>query len=189
MKEQYPVPDFLIIATEAHRKVARYAGTESVKFFKNSFVKGGFTDNSFAEWAKGLSPLASSKPLFKSGALMRSIHKTEANVNKIVVVSDTPYSDIHNNGGTIIVTAQMKKFFWAKYYEFAGNIKTTGGGKVSKSISNKKISAKAEFCRAMALKKVGSKIKIKKTQFMGHSKTMMQEFEKFYIAQIQQQFK
>jgi hypothetical protein len=34
------------------RDIARMAAVESINFFKNSFVKGGFTDTSFKQWAK-----------------------------------------------------------------------------------------------------------------------------------------
>jgi hypothetical protein len=29
----------------------------------------------------------------------------------------TEYTQIHNEGGEIVVTEKMKAFFWAKYYE------------------------------------------------------------------------
>lgn len=37
---------------------ARIARIGGVNFFKKSFVKGGFTDDSFKQWQKSSSPLA-----------------------------------------------------------------------------------------------------------------------------------
>jgi len=31
----------------------------------------------------------------------------------LVVIADSDYADIHNSGGTIEVTARMKRYFWA----------------------------------------------------------------------------
>lgn len=189
MPNNNKIPDFNKIAVKVKRDAARIAAIESVKFFKDSFRKGGFTDTAFDKWKAGESPLASNKTLYKHGVLMGSIHKASESDSKVIIESDTDYSEIHNNGGYITVTSAMKKYFWAKYYEFAGSVKRTKKGKVSQSQSNKKVSAKAEFCKRMALMKVGAKIKIHKRQFMGHSTTMMKEFEQLWQGKIELRFK
>ena len=177
---KFEVPEFDKMAKNVIKETARMAATESIIFFKDSFVKEGFTDTSFQAWKKTSNPMAGKKTLYRSGTLMQSIRKVEETIKRIVVESDTNYSEIHNSGGTIAVTVQMKKFWWAKYYEFSGKVKSTTKGKISKSQSNLKTNDKAEFCKRMALMKVGTKIKIPKTQFMGDSKTMMIKFENFY---------
>jgi len=154
------------------------AAAESVKFFKSSFVKGGFTDTSFKQWAGKQSPLGGKKLMYNTGALMQSIQKTEESTQRVVVSSDTAYSEIHNDGGTVTVTAQMKKFWWAQYYKFAGKPRTTTRrGRQSNSAGNRRLNAKAEYCKRMALMKVGSKIKIPQRQFIGESQTLMNELD------------
>ena len=160
------------------RDTARMAAIESVKFFKNSFVKGGFIDTSLKQWAGKQSPLGGKKLMYGTGALMQSIQKTEETAQRVVVSSDTPYSSLHNDGGIITVTAQMKKFWWAQYYKFAGKTKTTGRGRQSNSAGNRRLNAKAEYCKRMALMKVGSKIKIPQRQFIGESQTLMAELDR-----------
>lgn len=64
------------------------------------------------------------------------------------------YAPIHNDGGEIAVTQKMKSYFWARYHEAGGN-------------NEGEMSSEAEFWRNMALKKVGSTIKIPQRQFMG----------------------
>jgi hypothetical protein len=171
MSHQNKIPEFLKMATDLKKEASRYAAVESVKFFKESFVKGGFTDTSFTAWKKSKTPLSGKRTLFKSGKLMRSIRNTVATVDHIVDESQLDYSEIHNDGGYIIVTTQMKKFFWAKYNELG------------------KKGAKANFCKAMALKKTGSKIKIDKRQFIGESKTMMNMFDTFWRGRVDIVFK
>ncbi len=165
MAKQNKVPEFQKMANGLIKNASRYAASESVKFFRESFVKGGFTDVSFERWEQTSNPLAGKRTMYNKGRLMRSIKKLSATLSKVVVIADVDYADIHNKGGYIVVTAQMKKYFWAKYYEFTGNTKAN---------------AKAEFCKRMALKPVGSKIKITKHQFMGNSKTMMRDFDKWF---------
>ena len=137
------VPDFLGIAADLKKNASRYAATESVKFFVDSFRKEGWTDSSFTAWAKSNSPMAANKTLFKSGDLMRSIHKVEESPERVVIEANKPYAEIHNSGGTITVTPKMKKFFWAKYIELSGKVKKTKSGKASQSKSNLNTNAKA----------------------------------------------
>ena len=183
------VPDFLAMAKDLTANAQRYAGSESVKFFKESFEKQGFTDSSFKAWPKTSNPMAGKRTMYGKGILMQSVRKVEQNKQRIVVESDTDYSEIQNNGGVITVTAQMKRFFWAKYYELSGKVKKTSTGKVSRSKSNVKSSAKAEFCKRMALMKIGTKIKIPQRQFMGNSQTMMNQFDTFWHGQVDIVFK
>ncbi len=175
MAQKNKVPEFVQMANEIKKNASRYAASESVKFFKESFVKGGFTDSSFKAWSKSNSPFTGKRALYKSGNLMRSIKKLSASTSRVVVVADSEYADIHNSGGTIVVTAQMKKYFWAKFYELKGK------------------GSKAMYCRAMALKPVGSKIKVPQRQFMGNSQTLMNNFDAWFgetiKKQIEPQFK
>ncbi|MCT4644361.1 MAG: hypothetical protein N4A74_05180 [Carboxylicivirga sp.] len=180
MARKNKVPEFMQMAKELKKNASRYAASESVKFFKDSFVNGGFTDASFKAWTQTNNPLAGKRTMYNRGNLMRSIKKQSATMRRIVVVADSDYADIHNNGGYIVVTEQMKKYFWAKYYEFVGGVTTNKRGAVSLNKKNVSLGKKAMFCRAMALKPVGSKIKIPQHQFMGNSKTLMKNFDQWF---------
>ena len=46
------------------RDTARMAAIESVKFFKESFRNGGFTDNALVKWADRKSPLGGKRILY-----------------------------------------------------------------------------------------------------------------------------
>lgn len=95
--------------------------------------------------------------LTKTGELKKSI-KSIIQDNKIIFTSTTPYAYIHNEGGAIGVTRKMKGYFWHKYKEATKGIKKRG-----------EITTEATFYKAMALKKVGSKIVIPRRQFIGNS--------------------
>lgn len=89
------------------------------------------------------------------GSLMARTNNLRNSINahiegeKIVFTSSLPYASIQNEGGEITVTDKMKRYFWAKYIE-AG-----------------KKGIQADQWKAMALKKVGSKIKIESRRFIG----------------------
>jgi phage gpG-like protein len=92
--------------------------------------------------------------------------------SSITFSSSLPYASIHNEGGTIKVTTAMKKYFWAMYYQASGAITTTSTGKASKSKKNTLLTAEAAYWKSLALIKVGSKLTIKKRQFMGSHPTV-----------------
>ena len=166
------VPNFKKMARNLKKNAARYAASESVKFFRESFVKQGFTDSSFQAWAKSKSPMAGKRTLYRRGVLMRSVRKKEQTLERVVTHADCDHASIHNDGGEIAVTGKMNKFFWAMYYKFKGK-------------NNKK----ADYWKGLALKKVGSKIKIPQHKFMGESKALMDKLDDFYRGEIVTTFK
>lgn len=170
MAKKNQVPDFMKATKVIRNETARMAAKEAVDFFKSSFVKGGFTDSSFSPWQKSKSPMAGKRTLYKLGTLMHSIRRENESQNRIVIGSHLDYADIHNNGGHITVTKGMKAHFW-KLYAHIGKAKKKPDGRTDwKSVRKNK---KTEFLKRMALMPVGSKIKIPKRQFIGHSAELM----------------
>lgn len=186
MQSSNPISDFSKIAHKITGNAPRIAATEAVKFFRESFVREGFLDRSLSPWGRRQSPLGGKRLLFGTGNLMRSIRPRSIDASSAIVESDTPYSAVHNDGGSITVTPQIKKYWWAQYYKLSGKIKKTSRGRVSQSKTNRTTNRKAEFCKAMALMKIGTKIKIPKRQFMGHSETLMGNLDKWVATQISQ---
>lgn len=115
--------------------------------------------------------------MMRTGKLRRSI-TSELSGTKITFSSSMPYAELHNDGGSFKVTAKMKKYFWAKYYE-------TSGIKTKKTT---KISIEAKQWKALALKKIGETIKIERRQFIGHhpqTDKMILEIINKNISQLQ----
>lgn len=106
--------------------------------------------------------------LVDSGDLRRSI-TSEIRENSIVFRSDLPYAEIHNEGGEIVVTDKMKKFFWWKYYSATGSFGRKKDGSLRNDKKNRQLTSEADFWKAMALMKKGSTIKIPKRKFLGTS--------------------
>lgn len=179
------IPDFNGIAADILSRTPRMAATEAVKFFKECFVKQGFTDRSFQRWPARTSPLGGKRLLYGTGALMQSVRERGVTATGVRVGSDAVYAGLHNDGGTIVVTEAMKKYWWARYYEFAGKVRRTGKGRLSQAKGNQTISKKAAFCKAMALRKTGSKVKVPARPFIGHSDALMNSLEGWVIRQIE----
>lgn len=109
--------------------------------------------------------------LVDTGALRRSI-KYKVNGNTITFTSNLPYAKIQNEGGEIKVTAKMKKYFWHRYYTLSKKVKRGKKGQVMKS--SQANYDEAEFFKRMALKRVGSVIKIPERRFIGGGKATNQ---------------
>lgn len=87
---------------------------------------------------------------------------------RVKIQNSLVYAEIHNEGGEITVTKRMKSYFWAQYYKkgLVGGMYGKASGKRNQQKADT-FNKEAEFWRNMALKKVGSKIKIPKRQFLG----------------------
>lgn len=100
-------------------------------FFKASFRKQGWDDQTTRRWQGRIGQIhggiamvsmksaGSRGILIKSGSLRRSIHTTVATWKRVVIVSDLPYSAIHNNGGMGL--AWGKHRFKMPQRKFMGN--------------------------------------------------------------------
>jgi phage gpG-like protein len=136
------------------------------EFDRNFERKAFFTD----AWPATKRAVSRGSLMMRTGDL-RAGNKTEVLSNGLSFTNSMPYAAIHNEGGTLTVTAAMKKYFWAMYYKASGGVTTKKSGQVSKSKRNMALTQEAEYFKGLALMKVGSKLKIPQRQFIGpHNK-------------------
>lgn len=102
--------------------------------------------------------------LIDTGKLRRSI-TSKSDATSITFYTTEPYAGIHNEGGAIKVTAKMKRFFWAKYYEASGSFGRRLRGTTAKNGQGDE----ASMWQCLALMRVGSRIKIPRRRFLGAS--------------------
>lgn len=110
--------------------------------FDNNFTRGGFFGETWQRKRDG-----SPSHLVDSGKLSRSLRATIKG-SSVSITSSEPYASIHNDGGEITVTRRMQRYFWAMHYRARNE-------------------DKKQMYKAMALKKVGSKIVMPQRQFVG----------------------
>lgn len=161
------------------KRILRDIAVELRDEFDKNFERQAF----FSEaWQRRVSPMRpGGHILVDSGTLRRSIQSRTTD-NSITFFSTLPYAAIHNEGGEIVVTARMKRFFRAKAYEAQGSFERKSrkerGDSPRRTLSDRQfwgwmhsmsLTAEAEFWCAMAMKPEGSTIKIPKRQFIGAS--------------------
>jgi phage gpG-like protein len=98
------------IKNEVPRKVAQVVQNH----FLDNFKKESFDGQA---WQKRKNQDEGRNLLVKSGALRKSIRVASATWQKIVIASDVPYAQIHNEGAVThpTVTPKMRAFAWQKY--------------------------------------------------------------------------
>jgi hypothetical protein len=133
--------------------------------FDKNFERKAFFDK---PWPEVTIPNKRGSLMARTGTLRRSV-RSRVTAGELHFYSSSPYALIQNEGGTIVVTAKMKKYFWYRYYELVGkvtyNVKTKSANYNSRT---QKLTAEARYWRAMALKPVGSKVTIRARRFIGH---------------------
>lgn len=146
------------ITKELEQKVNRFIritlkdmAEELTSEFGRNFERGAFFNERWAR--RKYNDDATRGLLVQTGKLRQSI-RADPTDHSVIFSSDLPYAAIHNEGGTITVTRRMKAYFWYRYRLLTDNYRRTP-------------TSEAEFCKRMALKKVGSKITIPKRRFIG----------------------
>lgn len=141
--------------------------------FDKNFERKAFFDK---PWENTKIPNRKGSLMMRTGKTRRSIRSKQSN-NDISWSSSMPHASLMNEGGEIIVTEKMKRFFWAMYYKANGAVTKTSKGDTRNNQRNKKLSEEAATWRALALQKVGAKMKVKQRQFIGDHPQVRQRIE------------
>lgn len=151
---------------QVFRRILKDIQVELGGEFDENFERQAFFTQA---WARRKSPLRpGGHILVDSGDLRRSITSAIKD-DSIVFRSDLPYAAIHNEGGEIVVTKRMKRYFWYRYYSATGSFGRKKDGGLRNDKRNRQLTDEADFWKAMALMKEGATIKIPKRQFLGKS--------------------
>nr|DAS51380.1 MAG TPA: tail morphogenesis protein [Caudoviricetes sp.] len=145
--------------------------------FDRNFERKGFFGNG---WPETKIPNRRGSLMMRTGTLRRSI-RSIVEGSSVRWTSSVPYADLQNNGGELVITEKMKRYFWAMYY------KVSGAAKGRKGSAQKAFSVEAEQWKALALKKVGDKLKIPKRQFIGDHpevKRMVDDIVNFNMKEL-----
>ena len=107
------------------RSIAKRIGTRAVQQAQDALETEGASIGE--TWAARQEPGNTRRLLLGRGNLYRALQYRISGA-EIQIGADgnvIPYAQIHNEGGQVPVTQQMRKFFWAKYYEQSGGGKRT----------------------------------------------------------------
>lgn len=132
--------------------------------FDRNFERQAFFNDA---WARRKGPTRPGGTiLVDTGTLRRSV-RSRTTDDSITFYTDLPYAAIHNDGGEIVVTEKMKRFFWHKYYEATGSFGRKKNGERRNDKRTRQLSTEADFWRFMALKRAGTTIRIPRRRFLG----------------------
>ena len=126
--------------------------------FDQNFANKGFFGK---QWDATSIPNRKGSLMARTNSLRNSI-KSRVSGSGISWTSSLPYASLHNEGGEVVVTQKMKSFFWAMFYKSSNAVspQTPKGGKRNTD-RNRKLTVEATVWKALALQKVGAKMKIK----------------------------
>ena len=132
--------------------------------FDRNFERQAFFNDA---WVRRKSPTRPGGTiLVDTGTLRRSV-RSRTTDDSITFYTDLPYAAIHNDGGEIVVTEKMKRFFWHKYYEATGSFGRKKNSERRNDKRTRQLSTEADFWRFMALKRAGTTIRIPRRRFLG----------------------
>ena len=146
-----------------HKNILNDVRIEMKDEFDQNFERKAFFNRA---WPKNKLINRRGSMMARSNNLRRG-YKAKIEGEKIAFSNSMPYASIHNEGGEIKVTAKMKKFFWAMFYQSTGRIKKTKGGRVSNSQNNRALSIEAQQWKSLALMPIGKIIKIPERRVIG----------------------
>lgn len=171
-------PDFRKLSKELKKfweQVPTIAGAKAVAYFKESFRRQGWAENgSLKPWKKRAIAEKGRRRaiLIKSGRLRRSIRIIKKTKDFVVVGTDVPYAQIHNEGGTISETVRVPAFR-RKAHKVKGH-------------KNRGRKIKAHRRKAAKVKSHSREINITlpRRQFIGQSPDVMKSVERELFRKI-----
>jgi hypothetical protein len=161
-------------------------GLIAIELFQSSFDYSGqvMGNGAIIKWpGRGFHPPSSNgrSLLVKKGKLRRNMDYRKSSTG-VILKSDLPYSEIQNDGGTIKVTAKMRRFFFAMYYKQNSRVVYTIADKgVKNTKANVKRNTEAEFWLKMAMAK---QITIPPRPFFYDTPELPRRIDKYFIEQI-----
>jgi phage gpG-like protein len=164
--------------------------TDLADEFDRNFERQAFFDIPWVQ--RQLKPGGNVLNVHGGAGLRGSIMASFGSDGKIIFTSSLPYASIHNEGGVIVITAQMKKFFWFMYYKASKALSVKANGTARNNKRNQNLNTEATYWKALALKKTGDKLVIPKRQFIGNHpqvKAIVKQNTEAAILRLGEQFK
>jgi phage gpG-like protein len=140
------------------KKVPHVIGTEAVKHFKNAFQEEAFDGKKWAARKTIREGGTNGQKILSLSGELGDATDYVVRGSQVIITNDKAYAEIHNDGGVLIVTPKMRKFFWAMHMKFkeAGNL------------------TMADQWKGLALAK---KLTMPQRQFIGDSVVLMNNIE------------
>lgn len=166
---------------QTYQKLPTEIATIAVNFSKERFRDQAWLDKTKHAWKprkkmRGRSGRASQTLLVKSGRLKRSIRKIKATTDEVIIGTDAEYAEIHNEGGKIDKTVNVKAHTVRSHRREAHTRTRSGRTEKIKAQTIKSFRVKAH------IRKMNTKIPSRR--FIGESFTLIRRIELHTIARF-----
>lgn len=165
-------------------------GSKAVNLIRQRFAQGGYNGTRWREPYRrslGFKGTAGRYGTLLSGNNhLRDSTYYNPKPGKVYIRNQVDYGGIHNEGGTITVTAKMKRYFWYRHALAKGARLTKKTGGLRNTKGNQALTREAEFWRNMALKKEGSIIRMPARRWFGPDPNMERELKKIIDNELHQ---
>jgi phage gpG-like protein len=158
----------------------------AVRFSKERFRDQAWYDNNKESWRarkqrRQGGRRKSQTLLVNTGRLKRSIRKIKADQNEVIIGTDVPYAEIHNNGGRITTSANVKSYTKKAHSRKAHSRSRRGNVEAvpAQNVSSHRIKAHR--------RKMNTTIPQRK--FIGNSAKLAHEIEKLIIDRFEKAMK
>lgn len=95
--------------SKAVDRMPQRAAVIAVNFTKERFTRRNWVHSSRKPWAKRKNEDTRGSLMNRTGRLKRSIRKVSVQRERIIIGTDVPYAEIHNEGGTVKKTVTVRE--------------------------------------------------------------------------------
>jgi phage gpG-like protein len=158
----------------------------AVRFSKDRFREQAWLDSAKKPWASRKQRREGGKRksqtlLVDTGRLKRSIRKVKVSQSEVVIGTDVPYAEIHNNGGKITAVANVKSFT-KKAHTRKAHTRTRKG-------TVEAVDAQTVEAHTVKAHRRKMNLTIKQRQFIGNSAALAKDIENLIVDRFEKAMK
>lgn len=171
--------------SDAMNKLPPKLGAVAVRFSKDRFRSQNWVGASTQPWKRRRQERGNRNnraTLVDSGRLKRSIRKISANNRRIVIGTDVPYAQAHNEGVNGMV--QVKAHTRGRY-----SSSRQGTGVFNARSRKERTKTVTERTGDVEVKAHTKKMRLPERKFMGQSKTLMRQIERQILLDLKKAMK
>ncbi len=194
MQETFEFDHTLKALESAYKRLPNGVATVAVNFFKERFRAQNWIDDrtepwkprsTKEHWSRKRAERSSRRAvLVKTGRLRRSIRKISANENEIVIGTDVPYAQIHNDGYRGVIEQNVKA-----HTRHLTKLGVTGRKELKTRTKLTFGRVRTGETQQVAAHTRKIKVNMPRRRFMGQSAALNRQIERFITAEMMRALK
>lgn len=164
------------------RQLTTETGAIAVNFSKQRFRDKNWVNRGRESWEQRKRKERKGSLMVKSGRLKRSVRKISQGSYYVLIGTDVPYAQIHNEGGTINETVKVKAHKRVRNIYALRKRRKAGQSKYTTKKIGSNVSTVKAHTRQM-------KLTMPRRQFLGESQTLLKALERYMYKQLMKKLK